>query len=158
MNCPSCNTPLPSVSAPCPFCGYWKTPPPESTRPSTAHLPVRKIGFGEAIRNFFKQYATFSGRATRSEYWYMVLFNIFANIGIWVIFLILPEVAAVFEFLYNLAILIPSFSIVWRRLHDIGRSGGWYFILLVPLVGWIILLVFLCTDSKPDNRFGPRKV
>ena len=88
----------------------------------------------------------------------MVLFNIFANIGIWVIFLILPEVAAVFEFLYNLAILIPSFSIVWRRLHDIGRSGGWYFILLVPLVGWIILLVFLCTDSKPDNRFGPRKV
>ena len=120
---------------------------------------MQKIGLGEAVRNFFTQYATFSGRATRSEYWYVVLFNILVSIVISVIGgLISAEVTSVLSGIYSLATLVPGFAIVWRRLHDTGRSGGWYFIGLVPLVGWIILLVFLCKDSDADNRFGPRKV
>ena len=55
-------------------------------------------------------------------------------------------------YIYQFAVLIPSVSIVVRRLHDINKSGWWYFIVLVPLVGWIILLVYLCTDSVNENN------
>ena len=58
--------------------------------------------------------------------------------------------------LYSLAVLIPSLAVTWRRLHDIGKGGGWYFFILVPLVGWIFLLVWLCRDSQPgQNAYGP---
>ena len=150
MYCPKCGAEIPAGYRYCPGC---------DAHVDTANLPVRKIGFGEAVRNFFTQYATFSGRATRSEYWYVVLFSWIVSIAISVIGgLISSELTTVLGSLYSLAILVPSFAVVWRRLHDIGKSGGWYFIGLIPLVGWIILLVFFCTGSDGDNRFGPRKV
>ena len=150
MYCPKCGAEIPAGSRYCPGC---------DAQVDTSNLPVRKIGFGEAVRNFFTQYATFSGRATRSEYWYVALFVFLAEIVITIIGnLISSEFSSVLNTLFALATLIPGWAIVWRRLHDIGKSGGWYFIGLIPLVGWIILLVFFCTDSKPDNRFGPRKV
>ena len=160
MYCPTCGTAIPAGSRYCPGCDAYVGPDPDSIpRVDTSNLPVRKIGFGEAIRNFFTQYADFSGRATRSEYWYIVLFTFIVEMAISLVFgLISSEFASVVSGIYALATLIPNFAIVWRRMHDIGRSGGWYFIGLIPLVGWIILLVFFCTDSKPDNRFGPRKV
>ena len=150
MYCPKCGAEIPAGYRYCPGC---------DAQVDTSNLPVRKIGFGEAVRNFFTQYATFSGRATRSEYWYVALFVFLAEIVITIIGnLISSEFSSVLNTLFALATLIPGWAIVWRRLHDIGKSGGWYFIGLIPLVGWIILLVFFCTDSKPDNRFGPRKV
>lgn len=83
---------------------------------------------------------------------------VLVNCIIAVIFSILMNIASIFSILYSLyslAILVPSLALVWRRLHDIGKSGGWFFISLVPLVGWIILLVFLCKDSEPgDNAYG----
>lgn len=58
--------------------------------------------------------------------------------------------------LYSLAVLLPSLSVAVRRLHDTGRSGWWLFIALIPIIGAIILLVFMCLDSQPgDNKYGP---
>ena len=160
MYCPKCGTEIPAGSWYCPCCDAYVGSASDSVPGvDTVNLPVQKIGFGEAVRNFFTHYADFAGRATRSEYWFVVLFNLLVSIAISVIGgLISEQLVSVLSGIYSLATLIPGFAIVWRRLHDIGKSGGWYFIGLVPLVGWIILLVFLCKDSGADNRFGPRKV
>lgn len=58
--------------------------------------------------------------------------------------------------IYSLAILLPTLGLIWRRLHDIGKAGGWYFIGLIPVVGAIVLIVWFCQASEPtENRFGP---
>ena len=108
-----------------------------------------------------KKYACFSGRARRQEYWLFVLFNIIAGIIIGVISGVLVSVTnvAAFAFLgtiYNLAVLIPGLAVLFRRLHDTGRSGWWWLIGLIPFVGWIVLIVFCCLDSQPgENQYGP---
>ena len=111
--------------------------------------------FTQAIQSVFAQYATFTGRARRSEYWFFVLFNyvISAALGFLGRYMFL---FSILSGLYSLAVLIPSLAVTWRRLHDIGKGGGWYFFILVPLVGWIFLLVWLCRDSQPgQNAYGP---
>ena len=111
--------------------------------------------FTQAVQSVFSQYATFSGRARRSEYWFFVLFNyvISAALGFLGRYMFL---FSILSGLYSLAVLIPSLAVTWRRLHDIGKGGGWYFFILVPLVGWIFLLVWLCRDSQPgQNAYGP---
>ena len=108
-----------------------------------------------------KKYACFSGRARRQEYWLFVLFNAIAGIIINVIGGVLAGATGVdaFAFLgaiYNLAVLIPSFAVFCRRMHDTGRSGWWWLIGLIPFVGIIVLLVFCCLDSQPgENKYGP---
>lgn len=108
-----------------------------------------------------KKYACFSGRARRQEYWLFFLFNLIASIIIGVIAGVLVRVTNVTAFaflgtIYNLAVLIPGFAVLFRRLHDTGRSGWWWLIALIPLIGWIVLLVFCCLDSQPgDNQYGP---
>ena len=108
-----------------------------------------------------KKYACFSGRARRQEYWLFVLFNIIAGIIVGVISGVLVSVTNVTAFaflgtIYNLAVLIPGFAVLFRRLHDTGRSGWWWLIGLIPFVGVIVLLVFCCLDSQPgDNQYGP---
>ncbi|MFQ9616462.1 MAG: DUF805 domain-containing protein [Clostridium butyricum] len=101
-----------------------------------------------------KKYATFSGRARRKEYWMFVLIN-----AIVVMAISLIEYAAgtngIIGYIYGLALIIPMIAVTVRRLHDIGKSGFWYFICLIPLIGSIWLLVLLCTDSQPgQNQFG----
>ncbi len=114
-------------------------------------------------------YANFTGRARRKEYWMFALFNvIFA-----VVALIVDNIlGTTFKFgignyttnlpygwiylLYDLAILIPGLAVCVRRLHDIGKSGWWLFIILIPIVGAIWLLVLACTDGNPGNNiYGP---
>lgn len=101
-----------------------------------------------------KKYAVFSGRARRKEYW---MFALFAAI----IAIVLGVIGVVIKFpylvvLFYLAILLPGLGVTVRRLHDTGRSGGWFFISFVPFVGGIILLVFTCSDSQPGvNQYGP---
>lgn len=108
-----------------------------------------------------KKYVCFSGRARRQEYWMFVLFNIIAAFVVGFIGGFLASVTGVdaFAFLgaiYNLAVLIPSFAVFCRRMHDTGRSGWWWLIGLIPFVGWIVLLVFCCLDSQPgENKYGP---
>lgn len=101
----------------------------------------------------WKKYVEFSGRARRKEYWMFVLFNFLASIAAGIIDGILGT--AVIYGAYSLAALLPGLAVCARRLHDTDRSGWWMLISLVPIVGIIVLLVFLCMDSKPgSNRFG----
>ena len=167
MICPHCGRSVPEAAF-CTECGErMNSRGAQSSSYGSAHYgtmmePVRSIGFAEAVRNFFKNYAVFGGRATRSEYWFVVLFNMIVNAVLSVLGGLFGDsfLSVIFSgivTLYSLAILIPSLALCWRRLHDIGKSGVWYFIGLVPLVGFIILLVFFCTESKPDNEYGPKK-
>jgi len=107
-----------------------------------------------------KKYAVFSGRARRAEYWYFVLFNIIVA----VVLSLIDTLLGTFNFmqgvgllsgLYALAVLIPTLAVTVRRLHDIDRTGWWIFINLIPLIGFIVLLVFAVTDGTPgSNRYG----
>ncbi len=101
-----------------------------------------------------KKYAVFNGRATRSEYWYFFLLNLVIAIAVGIVaYLIGFEELS---FLYGLAVLVPTWAVTVRRLHDIGRSGWMILISLIPLVGSIWLLVLMCLDSSPaENKYGP---
>lgn len=98
-----------------------------------------------------KNYAGFSGRARRQEYWMYTLFNIIVSI---VVAIVSSAVLgnSVLSYIYVLAVLLPSLAVAVRRLHDTGKSGGWIFISLVPLVGFIILLVFLASEGERQNN------
>jgi uncharacterized membrane protein YhaH (DUF805 family) len=108
-----------------------------------------------------KKYADFSGRARRREYWFFVLFNIIISIVLTVCDVVLGTYNAaasigILTGIYTLAVLIPGIAVSVRRLHDTGRSGWWLLIVLVPLIGWIVLLIFMLIDSQPgQNAYGP---
>lgn len=129
---------------------------------------IKFMGLTESVKSVFGKYATFSGRATRSEYWYFVLFNILLEVCLLLLCVIGGvvldgmsgavvglSVCAALLGLYSLGAFIPSLAVIVRRMHDTGRSGWFIFLPLVPLIGSIILLVFLITDSAPDNKYGP---
>lgn len=102
-----------------------------------------------------KKYAVFNGRATRSEYWFFFLFNILISIAIGLVVGILGESVDFLNSIYSLAVLLPSLAVGVRRLHDTGRSGWWYLLALIPIVGWIVLLVFLAEKSgEGSNKYG----
>ncbi len=106
----------------------------------------------------FHEYVTFSGRARRREYWMFVLFNIVFGIVLQIVDGVLVSVVGIggLYLLYSLAVLLPGISVTVRRLHDIDKSGWWFWIALVPVVGVIVLLVFECLEgTKGPNRFGP---
>ena len=109
----------------------------------------------EAVKSVLSQYVGFSGRARRSEYWYFTLFNVIVGFVLG----FLSNFVSIFSIvasLYSLAVLLPAIAVCVRRLHDIGKSGWWYFIAFVPIVGSIILIIWFCKDSEPgDNQFGP---
>lgn len=113
-----------------------------------------------------KKYAVFNGRARRSEYWYFVLFNLIVSIVLGIVDGITggysPEAGiGLLGGIYTLAVLIPSIAVSVRRLHDTERSGWWLLIAFIPLIGAIVLLVFMVQDSKPgSNKYGenPKEV
>ena len=95
-----------------------------------------------------ENYANFDGRARRKEYWMFVLFNV-------IISTILSMIEPTVYLIYVLAILIPSIAVGVRRLHDVGKSGWFMFIALVPIIGGIWLLILACTDGDSgDNEYG----
>ena len=108
-----------------------------------------------------KKYAVFSGRARRKEYWFFALFSLIASIVLTVIDLMIGSFDAelgtgLLNSIYALAVLIPSLAVSVRRLHDTDHSGWWLLIALIPLIGAIVLLVFVLQDSKPgENQYGP---
>jgi uncharacterized membrane protein YhaH (DUF805 family) len=113
-----------------------------------------------------KQYADFSGRARRKEYWMFVLFNmIFAIVAMFLDNVLGIAMEGIgygpLYGLYVLAMLIPGLAVVVRRLHDVGKSGWMILISLIPLIGTIWLLVLMVTDSNPgENQYGqnPKEV
>ena len=113
------------------------------------------MSFTEAIQTCFSKYATFEGRARRSEYWYFFFFSFIVTMVISVLVNAL-SLPSFISGLVSLALLVPGLAVAWRRLHDIGKSGAWYFLGLIPIIGTIILLIWLCKDSDPgENQFGP---
>ena len=102
-----------------------------------------------------KKYAVFNGRSQRAEYWMFALFNFLISLALAFIDGALG-VGGLLSFVYGLAIIIPGLSVTIRRLHDTDRSGWWVLIAFVPILGVLILLVFMVLDSTPGrNRFGP---
>lgn len=105
-------------------------------------------------------YANFSGRARRKEYWMFFLFNVLFGIVTVILDnmlgLAMPETGyGAIYLIYSLAIIIPSIAVGVRRLHDIGKSGFWLFIAFIPIVGGIWLLVLFATEGKSgDNEYG----
>ena len=105
-----------------------------------------------------KQYTRFHGRARRKEYWYFYLINFLITIVL--LFLdrfILRQTEGIGFLLaiYTLGVLLPSIAVAIRRLHDIGKSGWWYLINFIPLIGGLIFLYFTVLDSEPgQNKFG----
>lgn len=107
-----------------------------------------------------KHYVDFKGRARRKEYWFFALFQIIAIILAGIVGGVLDNVGLPFSSILvtivTLGLLLPSLAVTFRRLHDIGKSGWWILITLVPCVGGIILLVFMLLDSQPgSNAYGP---
>ena len=105
----------------------------------------------------FKQYATFSGRATRSEYWFFILFYTLFAVIAGVIDIAIGDggTNGILMLLVILVHIIPSLAVSVRRLHDIGKSGWWYLVSLVPIIGPFIILFFAVLESAPDNVYGP---
>lgn len=99
-----------------------------------------------------KQYALFEGRATRTEYWMFILFYMIFYIVLAVIDTVLETF--ILTTIYSLALLLPSISVAARRLHDTGRTGWWQLLVFLPLIGVIILIVFLAQDSHDENEYG----
>ena len=103
----------------------------------------------ESIRSCFNKYADFNGRATRSEYWWFMLF-LFLVTGA----LDMVSRHGVASGLFSLATIIPSFAAGARRLHDTNRSGWWQLLLMVPVIGWIVLLVWeIQVGGAAPNRY-----
>lgn len=105
------------------------------------------MGFIEAIKTCFGKYATFEGRARRSEYWFWTLFCFIVGCLLgWI---------PVLGWLISIALFLPGIAVAVRRLHDIGKSGWFYLLILIPLIGAIVLLVFYLQDSQPgENEYG----
>ena len=102
-----------------------------------------------------KKYAVFSGRATRSEFWYFALFNFIISIAINIVAGVSGfKMIGLLGSLYFLAVLIPCLAVTVRRLHDIGKSGWWIILGFIPLIQ-LVLLVMMIFDSAPDNQYGP---
>lgn len=107
-----------------------------------------------------RKYAVFKGRARRREYWIFELMNVAITLALFVLAVMLGKAGYPYflslPFLYMAATTIPSLASLVRRLHDTNRSGWWFFISMVPVVGGLILFAMIVTDSDPgENRFGP---
>jgi uncharacterized membrane protein YhaH (DUF805 family) len=118
------------------------------------------MDFMTAIRTCLSKFVDFSGRARRSEYWYFALFTFLVGIVTSILDAILGTdydntSGGLVNTLGSLVLFLPSLAVGVRRLHDTGRSGWWILIGLIPIIGWIVLIVWFCTDSKPDNQYGP---
>ena len=123
------------------------------------------MGFAEAIKSFWSNYATFKGRARRSEYWFIQLFLIITNVAVGAIDLALMN-GDVDRFIANggggivglvwiLVTIVPALAVLVRRLHDTGKSGWWVLMGFVPFAGAIVLFVFTVLDSTPgENKYG----
>ena len=114
------------------------------------------MDMGQAISSGFKRYVDFEGRSARSEYWWWTLFVFIANIFVGILdTAIFQSESGILGIIVSLAFLLPGLAVSIRRLHDVDRSGWWLLIILVPILGAILLLVWYCTKgTEGSNRFG----
>ncbi|WP_227697363.1 DUF805 domain-containing protein [Psychrobacter celer] len=133
------------------------TPPPLPDAAVNNHSAEANYGILDWFKKCLRNYSNFSGRARRKEYWYFVL----VQMGLLFIAMVLDSMifdaeTGLFYIVVVLGLFLPSLAVTVRRLHDTSRSGWWFFISILPLIGSIILLVFLASDTKPEtNQWGP---
>lgn len=125
----------------------------------------RQVSFGEAISRALANYCNFRGRASRSEFWWWSLFTFIIAFAFGVcqgIFIglqgdesILSKCFSYLQWVWDIAIFLPSLGLLFRRLHDIGKSGWNVLWSFLPVVGTIILIVYMCTNSQmAENKYG----
>lgn len=110
--------------------------------------------FADSVKTVFSKYATFTGRATRSEYWYFVLFNVIVSIVVSCVDMALDM--RLLSGIFSLAVFIPGIAVGVRRLHDMGKAGTMLLLCLIPFVG-LIVLYWMCQPSVEDNQYGPKE-
>ena len=103
--------------------------------------------FGESISTCFTKYAAFDGRASRSEFWWWFLFTFLASAATGI-------VSQTLSALFSLGVMLPSLAVGARRLHDTNRSGWFLLLWFIPLIGWIILIVWAVQEAIEPNRFS----
>ena len=149
MKCSTCGTDNPANAR---FCGNCRQSlVEESTAGSvgveTAELPA--VGFPNAVKLGFQRYFDFSGRSSRAEFWWWLLFNALGGIGAFIIDAAAGS-APTIQTLFSIALFIPNLAIGVRRLHDINRSGWWLLLHLGFGIGSIVLIIWACMPSKAD--------
>jgi uncharacterized membrane protein YhaH (DUF805 family) len=117
------------------------------------------MSFTEAVESFFRKYADFSSRSSRSEYWFAYLFIMVVALGLGFLEGLLelfPESdEPILAWIFQVVILIPSFAIIARRLHDTNKSGWWYLIVFT-IIGIIPLIYWFCKAGDDlENKYGP---
>lgn len=166
MFCGKCGASVENTQVFCVSCGFQLNtqssatasstvlPPPLNANMSIANAP-KPMGLIETIKFSYKNYARFSGRASRSEYWYWYLFTFggFIPLGLIVSGSTFSSLLSV---VFLLSTIVPGWARGTRRLHDINKSGAFLFLGLIPLVGFVLLIVFFCTRGDDvANRYGP---
>ena len=112
------------------------------------------MSFSEAVKSGFDHYTKFDGRAARPAFWWWFLFTILVAIGANIIDSIIG--IPLLSIVISIGLILPNISVAIRRLHDTDRSGWWILIGFVPLIGFIVLLIFYLEKSNPgDNKYGP---
>jgi uncharacterized membrane protein YhaH (DUF805 family) len=113
-----------------------------------------RMNFTQAISSGFSNYVNFAGRSIRSEYWYWALFVVLGSIVARIIDAVIG--IGLFNSIFGLAVLLPSIAVGVRRLHDLDRTGWWLLLDFIPVIGWIVLIVWFCgRGTVGANRFGP---
>jgi len=124
------------------------------------------MSFAESVKTVLSKYATFSGRAQRSEYWWWWLFVAVVAVALSLVDAALGlhvsdakvngvQVTGLLTLVFGLAVLVPGIAVTFRRLHDTGRSGWWWLLSLLCGIGAIIVFIMCLMDSGPDNEYGP---
>jgi uncharacterized membrane protein YhaH (DUF805 family) len=135
--------------------GYPAAPGYSAPSPATPQMDI-----GTAVRSVLTQYANFTGRARRSEFWWFFLASFLASIVASIIDGVIGSAVVgttgIVGLLLILALFVPSLAVGARRLHDTGKSGWWQLLLLIPLIGFIVMVVFWAQDGHPaPNQHGP---
>ena len=150
MKCPTCARDNPVEAQ---LCGECATTLIAGEAYVGTELPM--VGFVEAIKRGFRNYATFSGRATRAEHWWFALFVVIGRLVLGVIGA-LASLPGVLDAVFSIVTLIPALAVGVRRLHDINRTGWWLLLWPVPVFGWIVLIVWaIKRGDECPNKHGP---
>lgn len=112
------------------------------------------MGFGDAVRSFFSNYANFDGRARRSAVLWLLLFDFLVSAGIGLLGGLVGD-PGILVGLWHVVVFVPWIALWARRLHDIGMSGWWQLLFLIPFIGFVMMIIWLILDSAPGNRWGP---
>ncbi|SFE61877.1 DUF805 domain-containing protein [Roseivivax sediminis] len=123
------------------------------------------MDFKVAVQTCFSKYVTFTGRARRSEFWWFVLFIVVGNVIASLLDSLLfgwmtsGHTVSILGALFGLAVFLPSIAAGVRRLHDLDRTGWWYLLVLIPVIGTLILIFFFVQKGTDGaNRYGPDPV